>query len=149
MKKENRFLYGLIVVLIIFLLIHLGIVVFTGRQNFALVSDNYYQQELKYQERIDRLTRANELNPPIVVRVTRGLIQLTYPESFSASLVEGSIRLFRPSDNRLDRRYPLAVSPDLNQTIAVNPLVPGRWKLYLDWTQNGITYSLEKDVYVE
>lgn len=149
MKPENRFLYGLIVVLILFLIIHIGFVFFAGGQDFPLVSENYYQQELQYQERIDRLSRANELKNNIAVTISDGLIRLTYPDHFSTSPVQGSIRLFRPSDQRMDRTYPLTVTPDLSQKITTRGLAPGRWKLFLDWTLDGVTYSMERDLYVE
>ncbi|RMF10380.1 MAG: hypothetical protein D6762_01595 [Candidatus Neomarinimicrobiota bacterium] len=149
MKRENSFLYGLVAVLVLFLMIHVGIVWFTAGQSFPLVSRDYYARELRYQERLDRLNRARTLAAAIQVSADAGRLILRFPaEQVSADLA-GTLRLFRPADDRLDRSFPLKLGRDGTQLIPVPNLATGRWIVYLDWEQAGQGYSVEKDLYVE
>ncbi len=149
MKKENQFLYGIVLILILFLLVHVGFVFFASQQDFPLVADDYYQKELQYQDQIDRLNRAYDSQIYIHVTVENRTVHLTYPSQFLEGDIQGTLHLFRPSDSKMDQYFPLTVNRDLTQVLSPETLASGRWILYVDWMQNGKTYSLVKNLYVE
>jgi len=149
MKKEHFFLYGLVAVIILFLIINIGFVIFASHQEVSLVSDNYYEKELKYQDRIDRLDRAKALGLDVHVQTNLTDVGIQYPPHFADGVIRGSLHFFRPSDKQLDRTFPINLQSGLIQTIPRDEIASGRWILYVDWTQQGQSYSLQKDLYVE
>jgi hypothetical protein len=57
---------------------------------------------------------------------------------------QGTFLLFRPSDLNLDRTFPLSLQGDSLQTISVPDLLPGLWRMKLDWSSENIEYYLEE-----
>jgi nitrogen fixation protein FixH len=113
------------------------------RTDVQLVSADYYQQELGYQERITAEGRTAALPTP--VRITEGADQLTIqlPPALAGQAIAGQVRFFRPSDSRLDFSVPLR-STTLTQTLSTAKLKAGHWRVQLDFTANGQRYFVEQ-----
>jgi len=112
-----------------------------------LVADNYYEQELAYQGKIDRIKNFSTLNEPVQVRTTGGSISIAYPPSLVAKGLSGTVACFRPSDNRLDRELPLQAGTG-QQQIDAKLLKPGIYQVQLSMEAAGEEYYYETSVYV-
>jgi hypothetical protein len=112
-------------------------------QDVPLVSANYYEQELRYQEQIDRMKNTNELPEKPVIEVIGGALEVRY--ALMSEITSGELELFRPSDAKLDRKYSLAT--DTAQRIDLTGLPGGMYKARMRWSQNGKEYFLESTVY--
>lgn len=133
-----------IVLAFVLFAIFIGVLVtISVTQDVPLVSANYYEQELKYQEQIDRMKNVNELPEKPVIEVTGGALEVRYVQM--AEITAGELELFRPSDAKLDRKYSLAT--DTVQRIDLTGLPGGMYKARMRWTQNGKEYFLESTVY--
>jgi len=149
-KTPNIFYRVLVITIIVFMLLNVIFVIYTGTLSFGLVSENYYADELAYQDQIERIERTNALAQPVTVKfdLANG-VKVSFPALFEPAAVEGSIKLFRPSDQRLDRRFSINLNREGVQYIsAANLPVPGLWKVKIFWQAEGIEYYFEEELII-
>jgi len=116
-------------------------------QDVDLVSKNYYEQEIAYQEHIDQVTRTRAAGDVAIAYKPEGeaiLVQL--PASLQGQPLQGSISLFRPSDDKLDQELPLQPGRDLSQLIETGKLEKGLWKVRVRFSTGADTYYAEESI---
>jgi hypothetical protein len=121
--------------------------VFTStHENIHLVTENYYAEELAYQQRIDEIENTNQLKGEVSLRMNEGKFELTFPET--KELLSGKIQFFRPSDSALDKVF--AVNTDTNgkQLIATKGMVNGYYRVKITWQMAGKSYYKEEPFYL-
>jgi hypothetical protein len=137
--------WGIAVVYSFFVLILVGFVIFSTLNQVDLVSDDYYAQEIKYQQQIDRINRARTLDHTVTWRLENNeqKIYLTFPALKKDRIISGKIILFRPSDATKDRVYPLHPNRNGVQVIDVRSLSKGFWRLKIFWNINKLEFYEE------
>ncbi|WP_100614879.1 FixH family protein [Confluentibacter citreus] len=111
-----------------------------------LVTEDYYAEELKYQEDIDKLHNAKNLNENISYkRTTEGLL-LVFPKNIDLSKITGHVFLYRPSNKQLDFDTVISLS---NHYLLIpdKRLVDGRWNIKVDWQYNGQSYLYKETIH--
>ncbi|SEG39830.1 FixH family protein [Algoriphagus boritolerans] len=134
---------GILLTIIAFVGFILTLVVISVRQDdIHLVTENYYEKEIKYQEHINRETSAAGLDREVLVydSETKSVI-LDLPVG-----AKGSLQLFRPSDARLDQDLLLEILKEGKTTVPLEKLKSGYWKVQLTWTENGVDFYQEKKI---
>jgi hypothetical protein len=131
------FLYSGFVALI------LTMVGLTMREKVDLVSEDYYQQELDYQERINTIERPQRLEEPLTWEATPENLVLRLPERFSGGPVTGSVFFFRPSDKRLDKTLAIPSGTQRERNIPLTELKSGLYKMQISWKAGGTEYYNE------
>ena len=111
------------------------------RQDISLVSKNYYQEELAYQQQIERMNNTNRLDQKPEITVSGDILEIQF-DLFSA-VEEGEVKLFRPSDVRFDKQFILKVSMETSQRFDVSSLPKGMYRAKMQWTMNGKEYFIE------
>ena len=68
------------------------------RADFQLVSDDYYQQELNFQEQINQAqnVQALKVKPELDYSAATRELELIFPTILSQSILEGEVTFFRP-----------------------------------------------------
>lgn len=119
------------------------------RTNVDLVSADYYQQELAYQQRMESVARTAALPAPVQVAYDAATqrITLELPADLAQQTVQGTLHFFRPSDQKLDFKLPFTPTgtPALQQ-LSTSKLQPGLWRLRVEFTAGGQQYFLEKEL---
>ena len=70
---------GIILVFVVFVL-GIGVLVYRSMtKNIDLVTTNYYEKELKYQDQIDKINNTNSLKENIKIEYNGNVILITYP----------------------------------------------------------------------
>ncbi|OJV12419.1 MAG: hypothetical protein BGO21_06650 [Dyadobacter sp. 50-39] len=108
-------------------------------QKIDLVTDHYYEEELKFQGKIDKAQRAAELPEPLSWQITESGLLVHYPAGFRDGDISGEIRLYCPSDDRNDRQFAIR-SNNNGQTVALSQIPAGRYKIQVDWKNGDKTY---------
>lgn len=121
------------------------LVVVCLRQDIPLVAQNYYEQELRFQEHLDQVRNTNALVDKPVIHVVNDTLEIRY--SLLDEISNGELELFRPSDARLDHRFMLNTSGQIHR-IPVEGLPGGLYKARLRWKQEGREYFLEDTIYL-
>jgi hypothetical protein len=134
---------GILLSIIGFVVLIMTMVVISVRMDgIELVTENYYEAEINYQDRIDEESSAMRLDRNVITyRTTAKNLELDLPAGTS-----GKIQLFRPSDSSLDREILLDVIESGNTIVSLNDLKPGYWKIQLSWTEKGKNYYEEKKI---
>lgn len=110
-----------------------------------LVTEDYYQQELKVQGNMEKEQNGNSLAQNIHWKQTNEGILVTFPDSLNVSEISGKVFLYRPSDKQFDFEMPISLS-DQNLLIPDNRLLGGRWNLIIDWNYEGKSYRFKKEI---
>ncbi len=112
----------------------------------SLVSDQYYADDLRYQEHYDKLVNAQQLKEDLKIEATKAsaTLELRFPGGFQQ--LGGEIYFFCPSDKSSDFRIPVAPMGDGVQRIPTEQLRKGLWKVKVDWTADGKPYYKEQDI---
>ncbi len=134
---------GILLTIIAFVAFIMTLVVISVRQDdIHLVTENYYEKELKYQDQIDRETSAAGLDREVLVfdAVSKSMV-LDLPVG-----AKGDLKLFRPSDERLDQELSLDILQEGKTTVPLEKLKAGYWKVQLTWTENGVDFYQEKKI---
>jgi hypothetical protein len=112
------------------------------RQDIPLVTKEYYNEELKFQEQIER-NRNTELLPEKPALTLNGnVLVLDYIDL--AAIKNGELKMFRPSDPDLDQQFEVKASFSTSQSFELGNLERGMYRARLSWEQNGKEYYFEK-----
>ena len=127
-----------------FVVFMIGMVVMSFRQDFDLVADDYYEQEIAYQGRIDQLTNAKDDHQKVMVSNSNGMVQL----SFASPAQQVKIHFFRPSDDTMDFKVEEA-SVDSELSVPIDKFSKGKYLVKVEWKDNGKTYFQEDDLFID
>ncbi|TPG58443.1 FixH family protein [Hymenobacter nivis] len=119
------------------------------RTDVELVSPNYYQQELAYQQRMESVARTVALPAPVQIRYEAAAQRLTLelPAALAGPGMRGQVHFFRPSDQKLDFTLPFVPTGQPGrQQLSTARLRPGHWWLRLDFKANGQAYFIEQEL---
>ena len=118
-------------------------------QREDLVASNYYDNEIRYQQVLDRLNHTQSIASQVAIAydAAQQNIVIKLPAS-SAGNTSGQIRLYRPADERLDQQLTLAPDEQGMQHLNAKTLAPGLWKVRVEWSVNGKDYLMDRPVVI-
>jgi hypothetical protein len=121
-----------------------GMVVWTMTQRVELVADDYYERSLKHDATNAATIAAT--NAGAEVSFDADTKQIIFSTGTSRATAAGTISLYRPSDDRLDRTLTWSVDADGTQRIDASTLLTGRWHVVADWKDASSAYHVELPV---
>jgi hypothetical protein len=86
-------------------------------QDVSLVSDNYYEKSLVYQDEIDNQNRTKSLDEQVKINFNGEVINILFPSTYLDKNISGEIYFYRPSNSKLDFKLPLELNEEGNQLI--------------------------------
>lgn len=111
-----------------------------------LVSENYYEQEIKYQDQIDVLKRSSELDKSISLSFSGNAVILK--TDYSKKL-EGEIHFYRTSNAAKDFVIPFNADGPGEQNIPASNLEKGLWRVKLNLNDGKEKYFVEKSIFID
>jgi len=147
MKKIN-WGTGIIIAFICFIafILYFVIAMNTNKKyNHDLVTEDYYNEELQYQNDIDKQNNAKSLNKNITYHKTNEGIIIQFPKELEIEKITGKVFLYRPSNKQLDFEIPISLS-NTHLLIPDKSLVDGRWNIKIDWQYNGNSYLFKETI---
>ena len=115
------------------------------RANHDLVTEEYYKEELKYQEEIDAESNANNLSIRLEMRKTPQGLLVQFPKSMELEKIKGTVSLYRPSNKHLDFDLPISLS-NAHLLIPDKRLLDGRWDIKIAWEYLDKPYLFKKSI---
>ena len=134
---------GILLTIIGFVALIMTLVVISVRMDgIELVTENYYQAEINYQDRIDQESLALRLDRTVIMyhSIDKNLL-LDLPSG-----TNGKLQLFRPSDATLDREITVMALDSNLTSVSLKDLKLGYWKVQLSWIEAGKNYYEEKKI---
>lgn len=113
------------------------------RQDFDLVSEDYYEQEIAYQDRIDQMNNAAADGQEVTITKS----DAGYELAFTGKAENVKVQFFRPSDESKDVVLEEA-SVEEPFVVAADRFSMGKYLVKVEWRSNGKTYFQEQNLFV-
>lgn len=114
------------------------------QEDFDLVAEDYYAQEINYQQKLNKLSNAAKDELVIEIKQASNYIDLTFPER-----AEGKIHFYHPSKKILDRIFDIELSDNRVQRIAKSELVQGNYQINIAWNTASKEYYQQSSIYIQ
>ena len=150
MKEKFNWGSGITIAIVVFVLATLSTVSYLISLEFYLVSEDHYEDGVQYQETIDGIQRAKNLDASVLILFDEPTvsIKITFPQALITDSLSGNITFYRPNDPEKDRRYKLQLDENGRQSIPVSDFEDGRWKMTLEWKSDSLTYIDQKNIFI-
>lgn len=122
------------------------LVVKANSEKFDLVTKDYYDEELKYQQVIDQAANASALSAPVRVEKTTDEIKIYFPDEMNGQKKLIDFYIYYPADSKRDFRK----SIELIENSFTQPLpagMKGLHELKLTWKANDVKYYHEQKIF--
>lgn len=115
-----------------------------SKYHHDLVTPNYYEAELNYQNDIDQEKRTITKGFSPKINISKQGLELVFPKTVNDKTT-GTVRFYRPSNKRLDFEIPLQLT-DSKMMISKDRLLQGRWDLKVTWQTNNTPYLFKESL---
>lgn len=115
------------------------------KANHDLVTEEYYYDELNYQEQINAQQNAHTLTDQVVISKNKEGITIAFPYIKESDISNGTVSLYRPSNRQLDIDFPMSLS-NSHMLIPDNRLLGGRWDIKIAWRMNNKNYLVKESI---
>ena len=119
-----------------------------NRQSTDLVSTDYYDQELKFQGKMDAIKNTQKLSAPIKSTVDGKKVSLIFPPEMIGKKIQGQVKLYRPSNASLDYKTELNIGVDGKQALSSDQFRKGLYKLQGSWSMDSLKFYFEDQLFL-
>jgi len=125
----------------------MGVLVFkASSQKFDLVTKDYYDQELKYQQVIDQAANSSRLSAPVTIERNEGELRINFPGEMKNKKKLVDFYLYYAADAKKDFRKSFEL--DENELVQALPVgMKGMYELKLSWEAEGVKYYFEQKLF--
>jgi hypothetical protein len=134
-------------VYIVFVMGIMYLVIQSSRQTVDLVTPDYYAEEIKYQERINQIRRAEALSSPIQHILNGQSLQIRFPSEFEGREISGTLLLYYPADSKKDLTVPIRTQAN-SMTLSIPDKSSGMHILQVYWKSGTETYYFEEPLFI-
>ena len=141
--------HKIIIVFVLFAAGILTLVIKSINTKVDMVTNDYYAEELKYQQVIDGREQAALLSAPVKIGQTNSKIVVTFPPEMQGHRLTGQVLFYRASDSRQDVTVPLHTDLDGLVMISKQHFQKGSYQVKLQWEAAGKKYFQEDNISVQ
>lgn len=113
--------------------------------DYEMVVDDYYKQEIGFQDELDGRNNAAKLPFKIQVQKSEAGVQLIFPEEIASQMENGIVSFYRINKKDFDFEKKILLSEN-KMLIPANELLLGRWDITVRWEMNGKTYINQEQI---
>jgi len=116
-------------------------------RKIELVSEDYYERELNFQDVIDAKINAKKFDSKLESKITEDFLEIHLISSVDFDEAQGSLLLFKPDNSEFDKEFDL----DLNnskQIIPKSSLAKGRYFIQATFELNNESYFIEQEIFI-
>lgn len=114
------------------------------QEDFDLVAEDYYAQEINYQQKLNKLSNAAEAGKSVLVKQKGREVILTFPDVEAT----GNIHFYHPSRKIFDRTFEISLE-DQVQKINRSELVAGSYRVNITWKTNNEDFYQQSTIYIQ
>ena len=113
------------------------------QEDFDLVTEDYYAQEIQYEKKMVKL--ANTGRTGRVIEISQGTkhLELRFPDEAAA----GTIQFYHPSRALFDKTYEIQLD-DGSQIIDKSDLIAGHYRVNIAWNVQGKEFLQESKIFI-
>lgn len=132
-------MYGGFVVLI------MGLVIASSRQHFDLVTKNYYDAELAYQNVLDAGKNQSALSAPLNIHANRDAVSIDFPDELKNKQLACNIEFYAPVNADWDRNFKMNTKAN-SVAISRSKLRNTRYTVKVSYSVEGKNYYQESEL---
>ncbi|MDA0193818.1 MAG: FixH family protein [Bacteroidetes bacterium] len=119
-------------------------------EDFDLVSEDYYQQEIDFESRIEDVRNSNNLEkqPSMVFNANKRRFEIVFPEDIRGTVADGDIVFYRPSNSNFDFKQPLRLDGLGRQLIDLEGKEKGLWEVELSWFDGQKSFYIKTNLFI-
>ena len=147
-KSKFHWGHGILVALGIFMVFILSLIYYFSNRftNSELVADNYYEEELRYQDVIDaKKNSAALIHQPTLIQ-NKACLGVQFPAEYNNQNSQFNYHLFRTDDAVLDLKDKFELNAANNFQIPASFLKPGSYTLKIQWAQGSKKYQIDYNI---
>lgn len=114
------------------------------QEDFDLVAEDYYAQEINYQQKLNKLSNTAEAGKSVLVKQKGGEVFLTFPDEEAT----GSIHFYHPSRKIFDRTFEISLTNQM-QKINRSELVAGSYRVNITWNTDEQDFYQSSTIYIQ
>lgn len=131
--------YGIATLYIGFVLMMVSLVVMSMGRKVDLVTDKYYDEEVKFDSKLAKMKRSNALTESVSWLVNDEGIVIQFPTDLQGAPT-GQVQLYCPANSDQDRSFAIQSLDNNTLTIPRQSLEKGRYQLQIDWSMGGVEF---------
>ncbi len=116
---------------------------------YDMVIDNYYEEELHFNDQATAIENASKLSQPLKISYEGDFILFEFPLECANKDIKGELQLYRPSDANKDIRVPIKFIAGTVMSIPKKQTIAGNYHAIAQWVMDGKTYKIVKDFDIE
>lgn len=139
--------YKIAIIYVIFAAGIMTMVYMTTLQNRDLVTDDYYEQELAYQQVIDRSANTAGLSQQLSIARKDNKLIIAFPAEFSGISAKGEWSLYYAADKKKDLNGSFSTNSAV-QELNIPREASGNYLLKLNWECRGEKFYFEQSIFL-
>ncbi|MBP6672880.1 MAG: FixH family protein [Bacteroidetes bacterium] len=149
MKIKYNWGFGIVVTIVLFGIGTFVMVYISMSTNVDLVTEDYYEKELRYEEHIRLVKSTNALVRPVSMEITQEYVTFTFPIVDAPEKYSGTVFFFRPSNKRGDFVRNVSVDTSYVQQFNLNDFTPGLWRAKMSWNVGSQQFYSEMPIIIQ
>ena len=146
MKKFFHWGNALILVFIVFAAGMSYMVIRSFQTPVNLVTKNYYEEELRYQDKINEENNASKISNINIEQNEQSVI-VSFPKEIVRKKINGNIYFYCAADGKRDLNFKIDVDTSGKQSISKREIFPNTsYKIKFTYKADTTTYFSEKDI---
>ncbi|MBO3698195.1 FixH family protein [Roseivirga sp. E12] len=130
---------------VVFIALIFTLVYVSVNTDFYLVEEDYYEQELAYEDQIQRIKNHDSLIEKPVFNIDRRAFtaDLKFPIQLKKDMVEGKVLFYRSNSAKLDKEFELELNEAGEMIVDISRFAVGAWKVKIKWADGQKEYYKE------
>ena len=120
-----------------------------SQQDYDLVTDNYYENAVNYQSRIDAEKNALLSNTKLNIEYFQDRNSIDISSPHRTKNIEGTLFFYKPDKAGYDFQIPFSTGSEGIQLIQLKQMAHGTWKINASWITDGKDCYAEKKIFVK
>lgn len=149
MKIKMNWGFWIVVSFILFAVGTFFMVYISMTTRVELVTDDYYEKELKYQNQIELMKRSNALEQPVGMEFVSSTVVLRFPNIDKKDNYSGTIYFFRPSDKSGDFKSDIKIDTSYSQAFETSMFSRGLWRAKIFWNAGSQQFYSELPIIIQ
>jgi hypothetical protein len=148
MKLKWNWGTKIVVAYAIFIVLIMAAVIKAFNTKVDLVTDDYYAQELDYQNKLDKIDNAATLSTPVQVTQQGINVVIAFPKDLKGA-PKGTVLFYRASNSAYDVSLPLSTNSDYTMSLPSARLQQGHYSVLIDWADGTAKYFNKLSIYIQ
>lgn len=135
---------GITIFMIAFIAFIASMVYYAFTKNADLVRDDYYENELLYDQQKEEQKNYASLSEKISINKEERGIVFYFPKNTND--YKGKINFYRPDQKKFDREFDLVVDKNYEQVLEYKNFKEGYYDVYIEYTSQGKGYLFQDKI---